>query len=74
MGWCSGTDLFDEAIYCILNKDNLDKKELVKKLIEAFQDKDWDCEGDSGYYDHPIVNAAFKEMFPEWFMEDAQDE
>ena len=69
MGWCSGTQIFDDVLDLVLANDEVDKKELVKVLIEALGNQDWDCEGDSKYWEHPLVRDVFKEMYPHWFVE-----
>lgn len=56
MGWCSGTDLFDDTVDLALQyssdlmMDDVKFKEFVKRLAELYYDKDWDCEGDSKYF------------------------
>lgn len=66
MGWCSGTELFDKCVKAVLGETPVDKKQLVKDLIDAFEDMDWDCQSESDYIDHPIVNAAMRELHPDW--------
>lgn len=67
MGWCSGTEIFDMVCSVLLDKTERSKKEILKSLIEALDNRDWDCHGDSAYWDHPLVQEIFKEMYPEWF-------
>lgn len=45
--------------------DGIEK--VVKSLIESLEDGDWDCQQDSSYYDHPLVNGIFRELHPDWF-------
>lgn len=66
MGWCSGTEVFDEFVEVLLEQ-NLDKKDAIRRIAEGLRDLDWDCESDSRYWDHPIVQEVFKELEPEWF-------
>ena len=65
MGWCSGTDIFDEVVGALLD-EKLDKKEIIKSLIEALEDRDWDTQDESRYIDIPIVQQAFIELDPDW--------
>lgn len=69
MGWCSGTDIFDPVVKHCLNSDMTDeqKKGVIKALIPALWDGDWDCESDSDYWEHPLVQAVWKELDPEGY-------
>lgn len=72
MGWGSGTELFDAVAESIINSP-LTRKEKVKilvTLIEAMEDKDWDCQQDSRYWNEPLVAASFKVVHPNWFIEE----
>ena len=70
MGWCSGTEIFDQIAAIILSDKPLDKKATLKTVIKSLEDGDWDCQQDSAYYDHPLVQEAMKELHPHWFEED----
>ena len=70
MGWCSGTEVFDAVAGALLDDKPVDKKTVLKNLIETLQDKDWDCESDSDYWEHPIIREIFMELEPDWFDED----
>lgn len=70
MGWCSGTRVFDAIAKALLKDDNLDKKQTLKVVAEALREHDWDCERDSNYWNHPIVQDIFRELEPEWFEEE----
>ena len=70
MGWCSGTEVFDAVAGALLDDKPVDKKTVLKNLIETLQDKDWDCESDSDYWEHPIIREIFIELEPDWFDED----
>lgn len=74
MGWCSGTDLFDSVIEVILDDDLPYKEQVddIAKIIEYFEDNDWDCQDDSSYYDFPIVKDAFKKVHPDWFEDEVK--
>lgn len=69
MGWCSGTDVFDPVATAIL-KSSLSEEEkvtLLKALITACWNHDWDCENDSYYWDSSgagLVMKAFRELSP----------
>lgn len=65
MGWCSGTDVFDTVVKDVLiNKAS--KEQIIRNLIIALEDKDWDCHQDSDYYDNPKVQKIMKELHPDW--------
>lgn len=66
MGWCSGTEIFDAVVPAILG-DEIDKKKTLAALICALEDLDWDCQGDSSYYGHPLVQEVMRELHPRWF-------
>lgn len=66
MGWCSGTEIFDKVVKAILEPKKIDKKEVIKEIITAFEDRDWDCQADSEYINHPLVKEAFIELDPDW--------
>ena len=70
MGWCSGTQIFDDVAGQILDKDEIDVKEVLTSLIQSLQYMDWDCESDSAYWEHPVVREIFMELEPEWFEDD----
>lgn len=62
MGWCSGTPIFDTVCGEVLKLEvsKAVKERILSKLIGAMEDHDWDCQGDSDYYDHPLVNKLLK--------------
>ena len=49
MGWCSGTDIFDALCHSLLEEGKRDAKLLLKDLIIALENRDWDCQMDSYY-------------------------
>jgi hypothetical protein len=69
MGWGSGVDVFDPIISAILGTPmNIGhKKALIKAVITALEDHDWDTQPDSKYWDHHIVREVFRELSPDWF-------
>lgn len=69
MGWCSGTDIFDSVVCAVLKMSIPipDQKKIIHVLMDAMQDKDWDCQSDSMYYDHPFVREAYFDLLhPDW--------
>lgn len=68
MGWASGSGLFSDVITAIKPaiKDEVRRKELYKKLIQSFENADWDtqneCEGEDRAFDN-----ALKELHPDWY-------
>ena len=70
MGWCSATEIFDSVAGALLDDKPFDKKQVLRKLIGALEDGDWDCQYESKYFNHPLVKEIFKELHPRWFEED----
>lgn len=69
MGWCSGTDVFDEMAGAILSSTLSEgqKVDLLRHLIETLENEDWDCQQDSRYYgSQPLVRQAFRQVHPDW--------
>ncbi len=76
MGFCSGTQIFDDVADEIIDQRWIPEayqRSLIRALVRALQDHDWDCEGHSRYYDHPIMQSVLRELNPDWF-EDEEDE
>jgi hypothetical protein len=70
MGWCSGTDVFDKMVKAILDKKKGgDPEHLIRVLIDALEEQDWDCHQDSNMYDTVIVQKVMRKMHPDWFDE-----
>jgi hypothetical protein len=72
MGWSSGADVFDSVVSSFI-KSNISRKiklEIIISLIEALEDKDWDCQLESKYITDSTVMAAFRKVHPDWFEED----
>lgn len=65
MGWCSGTDIFDEVVQSLKAGDA--PKETLKKLAVVLEDHDWDCQNESKYWDDPDIREIFQELHPSWF-------
>lgn len=74
MGWCSGTDIFDAACKGIIGDKQRVSKEGIKALtiiVDSLEQHDWDCQQDSRYWDHPVVQQIFRARG--WF-EDEEEE
>lgn len=67
MGWCSATIIFDKVAGALLDDQPPDKKSVLKVVIDALEDGDWDCQQDSAYWSHPLIQEIFREMHPRWF-------
>lgn len=67
MGWCSATYIFDVMAEALLNNNPKEPKELLKHLAKILEDSDWDCQQDSDYWNHPVVQEIMKELHPNWF-------
>lgn len=76
MGWCSATEIFDSVAGFVLKADAPKelKFEVLKKLADALEDQDWDCQEDSAYYNYPLVESVFRSLHPDWDFGDADDE
>jgi len=68
-GMVQCTEIFDTVMEIILGPKQKEL-EIIKRLIEALEDKDWDCQMDSAYRDHPLFIQAMKELHPEWYEEE----
>lgn len=67
MGWASGTDVFDAVAGVVIEDDTrFNKHNVLKALIVALEDNDWDTQNESEFYDHPIVRRVMREIHPDW--------
>jgi hypothetical protein len=75
MGWCSATPIFDKVAHFVLKTDAPDdeKYEVLYVLADALENEDWDCQSDSDFFEHAIVQRIFKELHPDWEWEDEDD-
>ena len=71
MGWCSATSIFDSVCEGLLDDKPKDTKEVIRELVVALEDGDWDCQQDSAFWDHPMVQEVMKELHPRWFEDEA---
>lgn len=82
MGWCSGTGVFDAVCSALLlepsKRKNAKRKfkitdlseevtTAIRRLIDALENLDWDCQSESEFWDHPLVQSIMRERHPEWF-------
>lgn len=61
MGWCSATEIFDDVAEVVIDNESIPEDQriaVLSKLYTALTYEDWDCQGDSKYYDHPLFIAA----------------
>ena len=73
MGWCSGTNVFDEICNGILDYEELDESQqdyVVRIVFDALRGADWDCEFDSKFINHPIYRKILKDVYLDWDEED----
>lgn len=76
MGWCSGTDVFDPICALILRLNYLSQEqqvEILVAMINAFEDRDWDCQQDSKYWHHPVMMIAMRRVHPDWYEEETEE-
>jgi hypothetical protein len=67
MGWASGTDVFDAVAGEILGETGaVSRTRVIRALVEALEDNDWDTQNESEFYDHPIVRRVMRELHPDW--------
>lgn len=71
VGCCSATQIFDAVCEGLLSEPQKDKKQVLKELILALEYGDWDCQQDSAYWDHPVVQKVMRELHPRWFEDEA---
>jgi len=69
MGWANGTEIFDKVVKSLLEGDeelNSDKSiTVIKVLVEALEDRDWDCQYESNYWSHYIIGRILGNDFEE---------
>ena len=80
IGWCSATSIFDSVCSSLLNTEwdapgggiRTAPEDvpimILKNLAIELEDQDWDCQRESDYWKHPIVQKVFKELHLEWFI------
>ena len=75
MGWSGGTDVFDQVASDLLEADynwrniqkDLDDSIVITPLKNLHKvlshDLDWDNEGESRYWDHPVIGLILGNTF-----------
>ncbi len=61
MGWCSATEIFDAVGDKLLGRADVPddvKYDVMLSLAEALTQGDWDCQQESGHWDHPAVKRV----------------
>lgn len=66
MGWSGGTDLFESIIKAAKKfiPIEYERKAFYKTILPAFQDADWDCEGECIDSDK-VFEELYNELYPE---------
>ena len=68
MGWGSATVIFDNVCKSLLKVDKqLTVEETICSLVIELENADWDCQQDSDYWNHPIVQKIMRKLHPNWF-------
>jgi len=72
MGNCSITPVYDDVAKVVLLADIPDtvKHDILKALINAMEDQDWDCQSDSLFYGEPTFESIMEELHPEDYEDD----
>lgn len=60
MGWSSGHKVFDAVVGPLLA--GKPKAEIIKALMVALEENDWDSQGESQYFEHPIVQKVYRNL------------
>lgn len=76
MGWCSATVIFDNVCDALLKDEGKKQspEDTLRALAVALEDGDWDCQMDSDYWDHPVVEKIMRELHPSWFEEEDEED
>jgi hypothetical protein len=72
MGFASGSEIFEQAVIPLL-KTPIDQYKAIKALVEALADADWDTQDDVFCVDHPLVQKAYAEVWPQFYGPDVED-
>lgn len=67
MGWSGAYRIFDVVAAHVLNKKEIDRKKLLRDLIDELESGDWDTQKDSDFWHDPLVQEIMKEKHPRWF-------
>jgi hypothetical protein len=65
MGWCSGTEIFDNVADIVLPMpiSKGQKLLILGELKTVMEDHDWDCQSDSDYYSDPAIGPLLGNTF-----------
>ena len=64
--WASAVCIFDAIAKPLIeglndtNRSNT--KKVLKVLAETLEDCDWDTQGESSYWEHPLIQEIFREL------------
>jgi len=75
MGWTGGTSIFNDVaeVVFLTAIPREDRKRILKVLIQALWNEDWDTESESTYWRNDLVQEVIHELdpeYPEWEDED----
>lgn len=65
MGYSGGTDVFDRVAGLVLRwvaVDSYVAEEILYTLMDVLEDKDWDTQSESDYFEHPVVQKVWKRL------------
>lgn len=74
MGWGSAVHIFDSIASSLLDETSVSVKDTLTSLVIALEDRNWDTQRHSEYYDHPIVQEIMRELHPSWFEDEDEEE
>lgn len=63
MGWGNGCEIFDNVLDNLVKADKIDKYKVIEDLLDKLTDFDWDNVDESKYFNHPLVQKAYKKLF-----------
>ncbi len=68
MGWSSGSRLFNDLISVLQSEiqDETKRKAIYTKLIQVFEERDWDTQ-DECLGEDPAYDGALMELHPDWY-------
>lgn len=67
MGWCSGTEIFDEIVVAVndIGLSRPKQRVILEALRDVMENHDWDCQPDSEFYDDEFVGEILGNPFEE---------
>jgi hypothetical protein len=75
MGWSGGHLVFDPVVKKVLELVALREisedraTEIIKALVVALEDADWDTQNDSKYFNEPLIRLVFMDLHENWYFE-----